>query len=694
MMDMLEINNLINTIKAQLNPMCRKSFYPTGVANKQLLFSLNELANSILVYQENTIRCRYKYLQLWRKYTISLEGDLLIATFLAARSISLNEDIEQFDWKIVIDHDNETLNSIFKQGMVDNHYHLGGALLIFQCTWVNLMENEQCRNRIISSLDEMHILTRAALIRKLLENFLNTKGIAVSWKKCQESIEDYYEERKFLYYIIRELMKENENEDIGRLFYDYLVIKEWIRAHIVQGGNSIGEQAFWMINRNKNMVLECSKGSEKIVRSSVCEQIRSNYIKALEVRIKMKESSNALCEYIAWLEQQIGSLGVSVRYIICLSRSNRFETDQACRDQSKRMEVFKQQKEIKTFLEANCALAKKVVGVDICSKESNYKPEVFSEVMCRKKKGLDARLKRMYHTGEGYTDLLSGLRAVDECISFFELGSGDRLGHATPIFEDVTEWYNSRKNRVIISKEDYIDNIAWLYCNAPSKIQRGETGEKILRDFKKQFLDLYGDAFSQKLTSTLNPSIELCLDIDKVSIFHYFESWYLRSQRPEEIKTALENNSCRGSVLSYYIAYCYFYNSDVRKIGRQIIDIYISKDQVKVISSMQRWVIKKIMTKRICIEVCPSSSILLGTVKNGYCHPIINWFKHFKREYHKTDIQISINTDDQGIFSTSLLSEYSLLVSAFEKEISSKEEKENLYKWIDDLRKNSIAMCK
>ena len=142
MMDILEINNLINTIKAQLDPMCRKSFYPTGVANKQLLFSLNELANSILVYQENTIRCRYKYLQLWRKYTISLEGDLLIATFLAARSIDLNEDIGQFDWKIVIDHDNEALNSIFKQGMVDNHYHLGGALLIFQCTWVNLMKNE------------------------------------------------------------------------------------------------------------------------------------------------------------------------------------------------------------------------------------------------------------------------------------------------------------------------------------------------------------------------------------------------------------------------------------------------------------------------------------------------------------------------------------------------------------------------
>lgn len=392
-MDRSEINNLINAIKAELAPVCRRSFYSISEINKQWLSRLNKLADFLLVYQEDyTIRCRYKYLQLWRKYTISLESDLLIAVFLAARSIRLKCNVERFDWKIVIDHDNEVLNSILRQGIVDNHYHLGGALLIFQCTWVNLMENEQCRNRIFHSSNEMPILTRAALIRKQLINFLNRKGICIFQEKCQESVQDYYNERKFLYYIIRELLKTKANKmdnlkDTHELLYEYLVIKEQIRKRVVQSGDCIGEHFFWKVNQNKNMMLERSVCIGNIIRSSVCEQIHSNYIKILEVRIKMKDSSKDLYEYIAWLERQLGSLSICVQYIICFSRSKSFSfrTDQSYRDQSKRMEIFEKYRIFKEFLNTNHTLAKKVVGVDICSKESNYKPEVFVEIMRRKK---------------------------------------------------------------------------------------------------------------------------------------------------------------------------------------------------------------------------------------------------------------------------------------------------------------------
>lgn len=696
MMNELEINALIDKIKAQLEPMCRTTFCNTGIENKQVFSLLNKLADSILVYHKNTIRCRYKYLQLWRKYTMSLEGDLLIAAFLSARSIKLNEHIKTFDWKIVIDHDNDVLNSILMRGLVDNHYHLGGALLTFQCTWVNLMQNEQCRNRIICSSDEMKILTKAALTRKKLVSFLNKQGVEIGQIKCQESLEDYYEERKLLYYIIRELISGNNInnfKDITTVFYNYLVIKEWIRAHVVQNGDNIGEKTFCIVNQNKNMILRSCGASGRIVRSSVYEQIRSNCIKALEVRIKMKQSAYALYEYIAWLERQIGTLGVSVRYIVCLSRCNSMKKNFIYRDQAKRMEVLECQKELKTFFEKYPALAKKVVGVDICSKESNYKPEVFTEVMCRRKDGLNLRIKRMYHTGEEYTDLLTGLRTVDECITFFQLGSGDRLGHASPIFENVKDWYNSRKNRVTISKEDYIDNIAWLYCNAPLEVQKGKTGKILLINFKKQFEDLYREAFSQRLLSILNPNKELCIDLDQVSISHYFQAWHLRNLKPEEIKIAIQKNSCKGSEIAYYIAYCYFYISSVRNKGHNNVELYLTNDQVELISKMQMRVLKKIKAKNISIEVCPSSNILLGTTKNGYCHPVINQFENLTNQHYTTDIRISINTDDQGIFSTSLMSEYSLIVNALEREISSKEEKENLYKWINDLRQNSIAMC-
>lgn len=112
---------------------------------------------------------------------------------------------------------------------------------------------------------------------------------------------------------------------------------------------------------------------------------------------------------------------------------------------------------------------------------------------------------------------------------------------------------------------------------------------------------------------------------------------------------------------------------------------------------IQKKVQDEIKNKGICIEVCPSSNIFVGSVKDGYCHPLINIFKKKKSDLNKPNICFSINTDDQGIFTTSLISEYSLLVNAFENARNSKGDtmcsKNFLYNWVDKIRENSIQMC-
>lgn len=112
---------------------------------------------------------------------------------------------------------------------------------------------------------------------------------------------------------------------------------------------------------------------------------------------------------------------------------------------------------------------------------------------------------------------------------------------------------------------------------------------------------------------------------------------------------------------------------------------------------VQNIVREKIRKKGINIEVCPSSNILLGNIKKGYCHPVISMFKKTKNALNKSDICVSINTDDQGIFATALMSEYSLLINAFENERNSNGDimysKRVLYKWADEMRENSIRIC-
>lgn len=692
------IYNLIEETKALLKPknnviQCKHSF-----AGNHLLSVLTKLAGELILYKEDTVLCKYQYLLLWRKYTISLESDLPIIVFLANRSIRLNETINKFDWKLVIDHDNEELNSILRQGIADNHYHLGGSLPVFQSIWVELMTNEIYRENIENIvLDKENILKNAALIRQQLIEFSCKRNGKLFEDRTLKGLKKYYEERKILYHIIRELIQEDFKEiSHMNLLYSYLVIKEWFRGFVVQRESNIGENSFFSINNNKSLFLKWYTDIGEIVKTGINEQIRSNYIKKLEIRIKLQESSFILYKYLEWLNDQISSFNIEIRYIICFSRKKNIDDNFQYRNQIKTNELHKQVESFKKFLETYPGFARQIIGIDICSREENYKPEVFSEIMIRRKNGIDSRLKRMYHVGEKYSDILSGLRSIDECIYYFELRVGDRLGHAVPVFEKVDQWYKVRKYQITISKEEHLDNLAWLYCNLPLQIQKNETGKKILKEFYCFFCELYQDAFSLNAVLKSFNRRNSKVDIGNVSIFHYYEAWRLRKEKPNTIrKLLLKNISHENKSIVYYIAYCYFYNIEVRNRGGEKVNITITNEMLTLIQIMQNHVKDKIRIKGICLEVCPSSNIFLGNVDMGYCHPIINLFN--KNVLKENDICVSINTDDQSIFGTSLMQEYSLLVNAYENESDingdAKYNKEFLYKWINIIRKNSLRIC-
>ena len=74
---------------------------------------------------------------------------------------------------------------------------------------------------------------------------------------------------------------------------------------------------------------------------------------------------------------------------------------------------------------------------------------------------------------------------------------------------------------------------------------------------------------------------------------------------------------------------------------------------------------QKIMKKGIAVECNPSSNKLIGTFDRYEKHPMFR-FNHVglpQSEYpdERIELQASVNTDDQGVFDTSLENEYALL---------------------------------
>ncbi len=144
----------------------------------------------------------------------------------------------------------------------------------------------------------------------------------------------------------------------------------------------------------------------------------------------------------------------------------------------------------------------------------------------------------------------------------------------------------------------------------------------------------------------------------------------------------------------------YHYNMNVVNEGCKFITFYYSDELVKIISAIQKNLRKDIANKRIAIECNPTSNFLIGNIDKYENHPISKFYnKNLTYDQEKINenplINVSINTDDQGVFNTSLRSEYALLALSLSKKVDDNGNKiyndDNIYKWLDAIRENGIG---
>lgn len=666
---------------------------------KRLMSNLLLLANELLTYKGGKVLYQYQHLLLWRFYSMNLESDLLITVFLANLSVHNLEFVARFDWSSIIGHDNEELNSILRRGIVDNHCHLGGSLPVFPSIWTRTMEDASFRktiNTIMHLSDEL--LEREMCIRRLFIQLHKENGKVIE-EQSQNGPTSYYDERKFLFYTISELI----NENVSFLYYidifcEYLSIKEKIRGLFVQQKSEQGESVFFSINENRRKMLNLYGNTDELIRSRLNESLRMNFTDKIEIRIKMK-SPEALYGCISSIERQINLLRLKadVKYIISFSRENTETMRTVYREQSKREEMRKRSEDFRSFIERYPILARRIEGIDISSREDSFNPEVYSELMCRDIMRADYGLKRMCHVGERYSDLLSGLRRIDECLLFYDLKAGDRLGHAVPIYEYVDKWYRNRSNYIKISKEEYLDNIAWLLCNIPNSMHQVYSVSFLQEEFQKIFMDLYLDSLNSEMSLAFLSRHGIDLGCSSVSICLYYEAFKIRNQSPEHIKQVIvEDNLVYDEAIPYLIAYLYYYSSDIQKKGMQEINTSLSSEYVNLIEIIQETVQERIRDRGVCIEVCPSSNILLNGVMDESPHPVVGLYEKCKTNTKLNNICFSINTDDMDVFSTSLANEYSLIAYSYETNLLNNSEcincRQDFYRWLNSIRLNSIQM--
>ena len=123
------------------------------------------------------------------------------------------------------------------------------------------------------------------------------------------------------------------------------------------------------------------------------------------------------------------------------------------------------------------------------------------------------------------------------------------------------------------------------------------------------------------------------------------------------------------------------------------------------IKALQREMQNKIARKGISIETNPSSNVLIAGLKDYKQHPIVTFYNKnllydVQKEQECPQLNVSINTDDKGVFATCLKNEYTLMAGTLEfmeDENGNKVyKKDKVYDWIDAIREmgNSQAFVK
>lgn len=537
-------------------------------------------------------------------------------------------------------------------------------------------------------------------------------------READAAFDWYIGERWFMYEVLSDELTEKQlPRDCYQWFYAYLVIRQNIRSELIQVNDTVGFENFAIYNKRKGAYADY----EKMIESAVYGSLESGNIKSLEIRVTPGKSAAENAELIWGIEKAINRRKKRVSdvcyYVFHFTKSQDEKLPERdcfdglhCRHYGKRKQLEEQANAIYHFRERYRKSASRVLGIDACSQEIGCRPEVFapvfrflSEHVVEDVLGEEmiGQLKMTYHVGEDFLDVVDGLRAVDEAVRFLNLQCGDRIGHGTVLGIHVKKWYLFKQNTILISQMDYLDNIVWLYHKLTEyKLEGFENlREKILADFDFYFSQIY-------LTREREKGLQY-------NIHTYYEAWKLRGDEPELYQDGqfdkenlymrewlinrrypekFENRERREIGSLYYL---YHYDREVREKGAKSVQIYITPMYIEAVEAVQKAFRRDFGTKGIGVETNPSSNLAISPIQGYDEHPIVQMYNRditwdAEKLQDCPQLNVSINTDDKGVFHTSLENEYALMACAMEK---MKDEKDRLvynrqmiYQWIDDIR--------
>lgn len=379
-------------------------------------------------------------------------------------------------------------------------------------------------------------------------------------------------------------------------------------------------------------------------------------------------------------------------------------------------------------------------GIDVAGNENHLPIEVFAPAIRVLRSALfpqhypiEKRLRQPFvtlHAGEDFSHILSGIRAIDEAVTFCEYHPGDRIGHGLAIGINPYEWAK-RQHSCYIPIREYLDNLVWSYQRGfelghqASKFQA--TLLRIQEKIRLYSLLVYNEEYSptqlhqawllrRNCPDMLNKEhgvlglekpiwlpdwakLQKCTDIDKPRPFGKQEQEIWRHYLDEKPANKKED----WVHIQYYPAL---------PVTKGLIDMptlahsrkdYLTNEDLEFYEALQDLMLEKFSQNQWVLEACPTSNIYIGRLECYEEHPIFRWHPPKKEALQvgnsanrfglrRGPVRVCINTDDAGLMPTTLENEHRII-----KEIAISHYKvsdQDATIWIDSIRQTGVDLFK
>lgn len=339
-----------------------------------------------------------------------------------------------------------------------------------------------------------------------------------------------------------------------------------------------------------------------------------------------------------------------------------------------------------------------VRGVDLCTDEAGVPVWVMAPLvrwvrdagqeaaihLRRRGEFMIPPLRTSFHAGEDFVHLLTGLRRLDDTVSYLRLEEGDRLGHALSLGVDPSSWC-SRIGRVVQTSEERLFDLVWEWsCYSRQGI--GVASERLayvrtemMRLARSIFERSYAPEDLMDFVDRLHKEQALRAEgfPDKPTI----RAHNLKRQAEQLAKDEDAREPDGQRLLRAYLS-----DAKVWRRGRipKTIDLRNVKHEEAALIKLQDGLRRKVGKRCLTIEVNPSSNLLIGDLGNFVGHPLWRLRPVVPRdEDNVAPLSVCIGSDDPLTFATTLPHEYQLLFDAL---ILMGHSHDEAMSWIDEAR--------